>query len=77
MRSANSVSAACRAASPTRSISTSTSGWPPSNRRSENLQQRLFDAYAAEVKRVSGNDEGIISAAQGDIDTATDGFPNK
>jgi hypothetical protein len=41
-----------------------------------NLQQRLFDAYAAEVKRVSGNDEGIISAAQGDIDTATDGFPN-
>jgi hypothetical protein len=41
-----------------------------------NLQQRLFDAYAAEVKRVSGNDEGIISAAQGDIDTATDEFPN-
>jgi hypothetical protein len=41
-----------------------------------NLQQRLFDAYAAEVKRVSGNDEGIITAAQGDIDTATDGFAN-
>jgi hypothetical protein len=41
-----------------------------------NLQQRLFDAYAAEVKRVSGNDEGIVTAAQGDIDTATDGFPN-
>ena len=41
-----------------------------------NLQQRLFDAYAAEVKRVSGNDVGIITAAQGDIDTATDGFPN-
>ena len=41
-----------------------------------NLQRRLFDAYAAEVKRVSGNDEGIITAAQGDIDTATDGFPN-
>jgi hypothetical protein len=41
-----------------------------------NLQQRLFDSYAAEVKRVSGNDEGIITAAQGDIDTATDGFPN-
>ena len=39
-----------------------------------NLQQRLFDAYAAEVKRVSGNDEGIITAAQGDIDTPTDGF---
>jgi hypothetical protein len=42
----------------------------------KNLQQRLFDAYAAEVKRVSGNDDGIITAAQGDIDTATDGFPN-
>jgi hypothetical protein len=41
-----------------------------------NLQQRLFDAYAAEVRRVSGNDDGIITAAQGDIDTATDGFPN-
>jgi hypothetical protein len=41
-----------------------------------NLQQRLFDAYAAEVRRVAGNDDGIITAAQGDIDTATDGFPN-
>ena len=39
-----------------------------------NLQQRLFDAYAAEVRRVSGNDEGIITALQGDIDTPTDGF---
>ena len=39
-----------------------------------NLQQRLFDAYAAEVKRVSGNDDGIITAARGDIDTSTDGF---
>jgi len=39
-----------------------------------NLQQRLFDAYAAEVKRVSGNDDGIITSAQGDIDTPTDGF---
>jgi hypothetical protein len=42
--------------------------------RVRNLQQRLFDAYAAEVKRVSGNDDGIITAAQGDIDTPTDGF---
>jgi hypothetical protein len=41
-----------------------------------NLQQRLFDAYAAEVRRVAGSDDGIITAAQGDIDTATDGFPN-
>ena len=39
-----------------------------------NLQQRLFDAYAGEVKRVAGNDDGIITAAQGDIDTPTDGF---
>src|ERR1700730_1015491 len=42
----------------------------------KNLQQRLFDAYAAEVKRVSGNDDGIITAAQGDIDTPTDGLPD-
>ena len=41
-----------------------------------NLQQRLFDAYAAEVRRVAGNDDGIITALQGDIDTATDGFAN-
>ena len=41
-----------------------------------NLQKRLFDAYAAEVRRVSGNDDGIITALQGDIDTPTDGFPD-
>jgi hypothetical protein len=41
-----------------------------------NLQKRLFDAYAAEVKRVSGNDKGIITATVGDIDTSTDGFPD-
>jgi hypothetical protein len=41
-----------------------------------NLQQRLFDAYAAEVRRVSGNDEGIVTAARGDVDTPTDGFPD-
>src|SRR5690348_5866399 len=39
-----------------------------------NLQQRLFDAYAAEVRRSAGNDDGIITALQGDIDTPTDGF---
>jgi hypothetical protein len=39
-----------------------------------NLQRRLFDAYAAEVKRVAGNDDGIVTAARGDIDTPTDGF---
>jgi len=39
-----------------------------------NLQQRLFDAYAAEVRRVTGNDEGIVTATVGDIDTPSDGF---
>ena len=37
--------------------------------------QRLFDAYKAEVARVEGpGGDGIISAAEGDIDTASDGF---
>jgi hypothetical protein len=36
---------------------------------------RLFDAYAAEVARVEGpKGDGVISAAEGDIDTASDGF---
>ena len=41
-----------------------------------NLQQRLFDAYAAEVARVDANGDGVISAVEGDIDTASDGFPD-
>src|SRR6202043_2663418 len=40
----------------------------------KNLQRRLFDAYAAEVARVDANHDGIISAVEGDIDTASDGF---
>src|SRR6202008_2247169 len=40
------------------------------------LQRRLFDAYAAEVARVDTNHDGIISAPEGDIDTASDGFPD-
>src|SRR6266446_1865002 len=40
----------------------------------KNLQQRLFDAYAAEVARVDLNGDGIISAVEGDVDTPTDGF---
>jgi len=40
----------------------------------KNLQRRLFDAYAAEVARVDQNHDGIISAAEGDIDSASDGF---
>src|SRR5262249_15611646 len=39
-----------------------------------NLEKRLFDAYAAEVARVNPKGNGIITAAIGDIDTATDGF---
>jgi hypothetical protein len=42
----------------------------------KNLQRRLFDAYAAEVARVDTNGDGIISAAEGDPDTASDGFAN-
>jgi len=38
------------------------------------LERRLFDAYAAEVARVDPNGDGIISAVEGDIDTASDGF---
>ncbi len=40
----------------------------------KNLQRRLFDAYAAEVARVDTNHDGIISAPEGDADTASDGF---
>src|SRR5262249_5340356 len=36
--------------------------------------KRLYDAYAAEVARVGHN--GVVSAAEGDVDTASDGFPN-
>jgi hypothetical protein len=35
---------------------------------------RLFDAYAAEVARVDTNHDGVVSAAEGDVDTASDGF---
>ena len=40
----------------------------------KNLQKRLFRAYAAEVARVDANRDGVISAAEGDIDTPPDGF---
>lgn len=36
--------------------------------------RRLFDAYAAEVARVDQNGDGVISAAEGDVDTASGGF---
>ncbi len=40
------------------------------------LERRLFEAYKEEVKRVDPKDHGIIIATVGDIDTATDGFPD-
>ncbi len=40
------------------------------------LERRLYEAYADEVARVDKTHGGIITAAMGDIDTATDGFPN-
>ena len=40
------------------------------------FNKRLFDAYAAEVKRVDTNGDGVISAEEGDVDTASDGFPD-
>jgi hypothetical protein len=43
---------------------------------SKNLAERLFEAYAAEVARVDQNGDGVISAAEGDVDTGTDGFPD-
>jgi hypothetical protein len=40
----------------------------------QDLERRLFDAYAIEVERVDSNGDGVISAEEGDIDTASDGF---
>jgi hypothetical protein len=34
--------------------------------------KRLYDAYAAEVARVGHN--GVVSAAEGDVDSGSDGF---
>lgn len=36
--------------------------------------KRLFDAYAFEVRKVDSNGDGVISAIEGDVDTASDGF---
>ena len=38
------------------------------------LNRRLYQAYAEEVRRVDSNHDGVISAAEGDIDAASDGF---
>jgi hypothetical protein len=39
-----------------------------------NLTKRLYHAYAAEVRRIDTNHDGVISAAEGDVDSASDGF---
>jgi len=36
--------------------------------------QRLFDAYKAEVAHVDQDGDGVISAVEGDVDSASDGF---
>jgi hypothetical protein len=38
------------------------------------FEQRLNDAYAKEVARVDQNRDGVISAVEGDVDSASDGF---
>jgi hypothetical protein len=42
----------------------------------KSLKSRFDDAYALEVSRVDTNHDGIISAPEGDPDTASDGFPD-
>ncbi len=39
-----------------------------------NVTQRLLKAYDAEVARVDQNNDGVISAAEGDLDEGSDGF---
>jgi len=39
-----------------------------------NPEQRLYDAYAAEVARVDENGDGVISSVEGDIEEGSDGF---
>jgi hypothetical protein len=43
-------------------------------RDTSDFNTRLFDAYAAEVARVDTNADGVISAFEGDVDTASDRF---
>ncbi len=50
---------------------------PASFKPSEtNIAKRLFEAYAAEVARVDLNNDGVVSAAEGDADAGSDGFPD-
>jgi hypothetical protein len=41
------------------------------------LTKRLFDAYAAEVARVDGNNDGVIDAEEADLEDESDGLPNE
>src|SRR5207247_6273852 len=43
--------------------------------RTTNLERRPNDEYRADVARVDQNGDGIVSAVEGDIDTASHGFP--
>jgi hypothetical protein len=38
-----------------------------------NLNQRIFDAYAAEVARIDGNHDGIVDAVEADLEGTSDG----
>ena len=40
------------------------------------FNQRLFDAYAAEVARIDQNGDGVISFVEGDLEETSDGQPN-
>jgi hypothetical protein len=39
-----------------------------------NLTKRLYQAYAEEIRRIDANSDGVISAAEGDVDEGSDGF---
>ena len=38
-----------------------------------NLDQRIFDGYAAEVARVDANGDGVVTAVEGDLEDISDG----
>jgi len=62
-----------RAAGQTRCCSTSTPD-PDRSRRTSTFAGPTVPRYAAEVSRVDTDGDGVVSALEGDIDTASDGF---
>ncbi len=42
----------------------------------QDVQQRLFDAYAAEVARIDKNGDGVIQIEEADEEDESDGLPN-